>query len=87
MFFVRGLTLNGKEILVNPDQVLCVYSVNRFRRKTALLLTNGKCLVIDQSTRTVSERFEDYLRGIVENSDNDSETAKCQCDTKLGITP
>lgn len=75
MFFVRGLTLNGKEILVNPDQVLCVYSVNRIRKKTALLLTNGKCLMVDQSTQTVSERFEDYLRGIVENSEDDPETA------------
>jgi hypothetical protein len=36
VFFVRGLSFKGKEILINPDQVLYVHSVGRLHKRTAL---------------------------------------------------
>ena len=72
MFFVRGLSLRGREVLVNPDQVLFVRPAGFLHNKTALVLTQGKRLIVDQDTRTVRVRFEEYLRDIVE-SDNDAD--------------
>ena len=63
MFFVRGLTSNGKEVLVNPDQVLYVGPAGLRSAKTALILTHGKRLVVDES---VSQCFEDYLRDVID---------------------
>jgi uncharacterized protein YlzI (FlbEa/FlbD family) len=75
MFFVRGLTSNGKEVLVNPDQVLYVGSAGLRGAKTALVLTHGKRLIVDQDTETVGQRFEDYLRNVVDtHADDDPET-------------
>ena len=66
MFFVRGLTSNGKEVFVNPDQVLYVRPAGFLRKKTLLVLTHRKRLIIDQSSETVRRRFEDYLRDVAE---------------------
>jgi uncharacterized protein YlzI (FlbEa/FlbD family) len=72
MFFVRGLTSNGKAILVNPDQVLYVGSASSGRGKTALVLTHNKRLVVDQDTETVSQRFEDYLKDVGDTDNRDT---------------
>jgi uncharacterized protein YlzI (FlbEa/FlbD family) len=75
MFFVRGLTSNGKEVLVNPDQVLYVGPAGMRSGKSALVLTHGKRLIVDQGTETVRQRFEDYLREIVySHADDKPET-------------
>jgi uncharacterized protein YlzI (FlbEa/FlbD family) len=66
MFFVRGLSSNGKEVFVNPDQVLYVCPAARLRHKTMLVLTYGERLRVDQDTETVQQRFEDYLKDIVD---------------------
>jgi uncharacterized protein YlzI (FlbEa/FlbD family) len=71
MFFVRGLSSNGKEVFVNPDQVLYVRSAGLLRKKTALVLTHGKRLIVDQDPKTVRQRFEDYLKEVVEPDDDD----------------
>jgi uncharacterized protein YlzI (FlbEa/FlbD family) len=63
MFFVRGLTSNGKGVFVNPDQVLYVCS-NRSRNRAVLMLTHGQRLIVDQDTETVNQRFEEYLREV-----------------------
>jgi uncharacterized protein YlzI (FlbEa/FlbD family) len=81
MFFVRGLTSNGKEVLVNPDQVLCVGPAGLRSGKSALVLTHGKRLIVDQDTATVSQRFEDYLRDVTDpRADDDPETPDDECD-------
>jgi hypothetical protein len=49
MFFVNGLTSNGKDVLVNPDQVLYVASSGLRKGKTALVLTHGQRLLVDQN--------------------------------------
>jgi hypothetical protein len=65
MFFVRGLSSHGKEIFVNPGQVLYIGPAGIFRRqKTALRLTHNVRLVVDQDIQTVRQRFEDYLEEI-----------------------
>jgi hypothetical protein len=75
MFFVRGLSANGNQVFVNPDQVLYVRSAGIWRRrKTALVLTHNQRLIVDQDTLTVRQRFEDYLNDIVE-SDGDEPTS------------
>jgi len=80
MFFVQGLTSNGKEVLVNPDQVLYVGPIDS-RGKTVLVLTHGQRLLVDQDTRTVDLRFEDYLRDIVRPAtDDDPDTPGDDCD-------
>jgi hypothetical protein len=71
MFFVRGLTSNGKEVFVNPDQVLYVRPAGFLRKKTLLVLTHRKRLIVDQSPETVERRFEDYLRDIVETDQDE----------------
>ena len=72
MFFVRGLTSSGKEVLVNPDQVLYVGPAGMRRGKSALVLTHGKRLIVDQGTETVRQRFEDYLREIAYSHPDDN---------------
>ena len=71
MFFVRGLTSNGKEVLVNPDQVLYVGPAGLRSAKTALILTHGKRLVVDQDIESVSRCFEDYLRDVIDTRASD----------------
>jgi uncharacterized protein YlzI (FlbEa/FlbD family) len=66
MFFVSGLSSNGKEVLINPDQVLYVSAAGLRRNKTALTMAHRKRLVVDQDTETVRQRFEDYLQGVIE---------------------
>jgi hypothetical protein len=72
MFFVSGLSSNGKEVFVNPDQVLYVRSTHFRRGRTALILTHRKRLIVDQDPQTVRQRFEDYLKDVV---DADAERA------------
>jgi hypothetical protein len=68
MFFVCGLSLKGKEVLVNPDQVLYVRRARLFRHKTALVLTHRRRLIVDQDTQTVRQRFEEYLHDVTGNA-------------------
>ncbi|MGD0290554.1 MAG: hypothetical protein ABSC63_12970 [Candidatus Binataceae bacterium] len=71
MFFVRGLSSNGKEVFVNPDQALYVCAAGFMQHnKTALVLTHNKRLIVDQDPETVRRRFEDYLKDIVETDDD-----------------
>jgi len=70
MFFVRGLSSRRQEILVNPDQVLYVRPAGLLRKKSALVLTHGKSLVLDQDTQTVRRRFEEYLNEVVSDEHN-----------------
>jgi hypothetical protein len=72
MFFVRGLSSNGKEVLVNPDQVLYVCQAGLLRKKTTLVLTYHSRLFVDQTAETVRQRFEDYLNDVVRPDDDDS---------------
>ncbi len=76
MFFVQGLSSYGKEVLVNPDQVLYVCPAGLLRSKTALVLTHRKRLIVDQDTQTVRQRFEDYLKDIVDTDDDDASCAR-----------
>ncbi|MGA2408819.1 MAG: hypothetical protein ABSG46_00310 [Candidatus Binataceae bacterium] len=70
MFFVCGLTSNCEEVLVNPDQVLYVGPAGLRSGKTALVLTHGERLIVDQDTETVRQRFEDYLSEFSHADDN-----------------
>jgi hypothetical protein len=75
MFFVRGLTSIGKEVLVNPDQVLYVGPAGMWSGKSALVLTHGERLIVEQDTETVRQRFEDYLSEVVyPHADDNPET-------------
>ncbi len=65
MFFVRGLSSRRQEVLINPDQVLYVRPAGLLRKKSALVLTHGKFLIVDQDTQTVWQRFEEYLNEVV----------------------
>ena len=76
MFFVRGLSSKGKEVFVNPDQVLFVRPAGLLRSKTALVLTHNKRLVVDQDPQTVRQRFEDYLSNVGESEDDEVATAE-----------
>jgi hypothetical protein len=71
LFFVRGLSSNGKEVFINPDQVLYVRPAGLLRKKTALMMSNRKYLLVDQDIETFSQRFEDYLKDVVEVVDDD----------------
>jgi uncharacterized protein YlzI (FlbEa/FlbD family) len=64
MFFVQGLTSNGRGVLVNPDQVLYVGASGPRGAKTAMVLTHGQRLIVDQDAETVRQRFEDYLKDV-----------------------
>lgn len=70
MFFVRGLSSCGKQVLVNPDQVLYVCPAGFRRHKTALVMAHNQRLVVDQDTESVRQRFEDYLKDVVESDDD-----------------
>jgi hypothetical protein len=72
MFFVHGLSSNGKAVLVNPDQVAYVCAAGSKHEKAALVLIHGKQLIVDQNTATVGQRFEDYLRHVEETHDADA---------------
>ena len=65
MFFVRGLSFHRQEVLVNPDQVLYVRSAGFLGKKSALVLTHDKLLIVDQDTQTVRQRFEEYLNQVI----------------------
>jgi uncharacterized protein YlzI (FlbEa/FlbD family) len=67
MFFVQGLSSNGKEVYVNPDQVLYVRPARLRRSRSALVLTHRKRLIVDQDAETVRQRFEDYLKNVDTN--------------------
>jgi uncharacterized protein YlzI (FlbEa/FlbD family) len=64
MFFVRGLSSRSQEVLINPDQVLYVRPAGLLRKKSAVVLTHGKLLIVDQDTHTVHRRFEEYLNEV-----------------------
>jgi hypothetical protein len=53
MFFVCGLSLKSKEVLVNPDHVLYVRPASLFRHKTALLLNHRGRLIVDSGHANV----------------------------------
>ena len=65
MFFVNGLTSNGREVFVNPDHVLYVRPAGLLRKKTALIMAHRNRLVVDQDPPTVRQRFEEYLKDAV----------------------
>ena len=64
MFFVPGLTSKGKEVLVNPDQVLYVSPSGAGGKKSILIMTHSQRLLVDQDIETVKRRFEDYLNAV-----------------------
>ena len=68
MFFVQGLSSNGKEVYFNPDQVLYVCPAGLRRTRSALVLTHRKRLIVDQDAETVRQRFEDYLKNVDTNT-------------------
>jgi hypothetical protein len=76
VFFVRGLSFKGKEVLINPDQVLYVHSVGLLHKRTALVMTHGRCLLVDQTAQIVRQRFEDYLIDLVETQDENDPDAR-----------
>jgi hypothetical protein len=57
MFFVRGLSSGGKEVFVNPDQVLYVYPAALMGRKTALIFAHRKRLIVDQDLEAVRQEL------------------------------
>jgi hypothetical protein len=77
MFFVQGLSSNGKEVYVNPDQVLYVRPARLRRSRSALVLTHSRRLIVDQNTETVRQRFEDYLKNVDTNTVDDSDAGEC----------
>ncbi len=66
MFFVRGLTSNHKEILINPEQVL--YARKAGLRKSILVLASGPEIMLDQDARTVELLFDEYFHGFIDAS-------------------
>jgi hypothetical protein len=72
MFFVRGLSSGGKEVFVNPDQVLYVYQAAPMGKKTALIFTHRKRLIVGQDLETVRQRFEEYLKDVGNTGDLDA---------------
>jgi uncharacterized protein YlzI (FlbEa/FlbD family) len=71
VFFVRGLSFKGMEILINPDQVLYVHSVGLLNKRTALTMTHGKRLLVDQTAQIVRQRFEDYFTDLSKTHEED----------------
>ena len=65
MFFVRGLSSRRQQVLINPDQVLYVRPAGLLGKRSALVLTHGKSLIVDQDTHTVQQRFEEYLNEVI----------------------
>ena len=84
MFFVRGLSSGGKEVFVNPDQVLYVCPAGSLRNKAALVLTHRQRLIVDQDTETVRQRFEEYLKDVVRADDDDSLPANARAKSGQG---
>jgi ribose 1,5-bisphosphokinase PhnN len=76
MFFVQGLTSNGKEVLVNPDQVLYVGPSGSGKNKSILMLTHSQRLSVDQDIETVKRRFEDYLNAVGDANNRDGLTTE-----------
>jgi hypothetical protein len=72
MFFVQGLTANGKEVLVNPDQVLYVGPSSSWRKKSILMMAHSQRLLVDQDIKTVKQRFEDYLKHVEDSGNRDA---------------
>jgi hypothetical protein len=72
MFFVCGLSSKRKEVLINPDQVLYVSSAGFRRKKSALILTHSRRLIVDQDTQTVSRLFEEYLADVGAHAHHDN---------------
>ena len=65
MFFVRGLTSNHKEILINPEQVLYVHRLGP--KKTAVMMAHcARRLIIDQDPLRVEQLFEKFFKGFVD---------------------
>jgi hypothetical protein len=64
MFFVRGLTSNHEEVLINPEQVLYVRPAGR--KKSALILAGSSRLILDQDPPTVGRLFEKFFQGFVD---------------------
>jgi hypothetical protein len=55
MFFVPGLTSKGKEVLVNPDQVLYVSPSGAGGKKSILIMTHSQRLLVDQTSRQLND--------------------------------
>jgi hypothetical protein len=66
MFFVRGLTSNHKEILVNPEQVLYIREISREKSELVLAHHPGR-LVVDQDPPKIQELFNEFYRGLVDD--------------------
>jgi hypothetical protein len=65
MFFVRGLTSNHKEVLINPEQVLYVHRLGP--KKTAMIMAHrARRLILDQDPLVVEELFEKFFKGFVD---------------------
>jgi hypothetical protein len=64
MFFVRGLTSNHKEVLINPEQVLYVRRAGR--RRSVLVLARNSQLTLDQDTHSVELPFDEFFHGFVD---------------------
>ena len=79
MFFVRGLSSRGKEVFINPDQVLYVRPSGLLSNKATLVLTHGKRLIVDQDPETVRLRFEEYLKDFSSNDDCDDQHRQRSC--------
>jgi uncharacterized protein YlzI (FlbEa/FlbD family) len=76
VFFVRGMSLNGREILINPDQVLYIHPAALQHKRTVLVLTHGKRLTVDQNVQMVRNLFDDYLRAFAETRDDDARASE-----------
>jgi len=70
MFFVRGLTSNHKEILINPEQVL--YARKAGHRKSVLVLACGSELMLDQDAHSVEMLFDEYFHRFIDASSSSS---------------
>jgi hypothetical protein len=64
MFFLRGLTSNHEEVLINPEQVLYVRPAGR--KRSALVLAGSSRLILDQDPSTVERKFEQFFQGFVD---------------------
>jgi hypothetical protein len=65
MFFVRGLTSNHKEVLINPEQVLYVHRLGP--KRTAMIMAHrARRLILDQDPLMVERLFEEFFRGFVD---------------------
>jgi hypothetical protein len=72
MFFVRGLTSNHKEVLLNPELVLYVQGIGR-KKSAVVLAHSSRRLILDQDPLIVEKRFEEFFKGFVDaQSDHDT---------------